>query len=116
MNLLVFTPTAKVTKQMAECTKFNSSYYTCPSEENAANIGLITFTFLIGCSLGAIIVSMLADLWGRKKSIIAAGLGFLVGGFIQGTLSYIQHLTHNSLGWKSFCSLYWSSHLWCGYW
>lgn len=47
---------------------------------------LTTFTFLIGCFLGAFAVSYLADLLGRKRSILAGGATFLVGGIIQ-TLS-----------------------------
>lgn len=48
---------------------------------------LTTFTFLAGCFFGALIVSYMADAFGRKRSIIIGGLGFLVGGAIQTTAS-----------------------------
>ncbi|KAI8896817.1 general substrate transporter [Globomyces pollinis-pini] len=38
-----------------------------------------TFIFLAGCALGAIMVSYLADSLGRKRTILASGLLFLIG-------------------------------------
>ncbi|KAJ3268732.1 hypothetical protein HDV01_002336 [Terramyces sp. JEL0728] len=45
--------------------------------------GLITSTFLLGCTVGAIIVSRIADTLGRKKSIIIASVLFILGGLLQ---------------------------------
>ena len=42
-----------------------------------------TFFFLLGCFFGALVVSYMADILGRKKSIMIGGSGFLVGGFLQ---------------------------------
>lgn len=45
--------------------------------------GNITFTFLAGCAVGALIVSLLADYLGRKRSILIGASLFAVGGFVQ---------------------------------
>jgi MFS family permease len=44
---------------------------------------MTTFTFLIGCFFGAFLVSYMADILGRKKSILIGGVGFLFGGAFQ---------------------------------
>jgi MFS family permease len=44
---------------------------------------MITFTFLIGCFFGSLLVSHIADSFGRKKSILVGGFGFLFGGAFQ---------------------------------
>jgi MFS transporter, SP family, sugar:H+ symporter len=69
--------------QESNCLKFNATFSTCETESAAGTTGLVTFTFLIGCALGAMIVSILADLWGRKKCIILSGIFFLIGGAFQ---------------------------------
>jgi MFS family permease len=53
------------------------------TDQGAFVEGMVTFMFLLGCSLGAIIVSMLADAWGRKKTIMLAGTIFVIGGACQ---------------------------------
>ncbi|KAJ3078641.1 hypothetical protein HK102_004347 [Quaeritorhiza haematococci] len=45
--------------------------------------GWVTSTFLMGCVLGAIIVSMMADGLGRKWSILIGGFMFAAGGLVQ---------------------------------
>ncbi|KAJ3075817.1 hypothetical protein HK102_005528 [Quaeritorhiza haematococci] len=45
--------------------------------------GWVTSTFLMGCVLGAIIVSMMADSIGRKWSILIGGFMFAAGGLVQ---------------------------------
>lgn len=45
--------------------------------------GNITFIFLIGCVVGAAIVSWLADVIGRKYSILIGGALFTIGGGLQ---------------------------------
>lgn len=45
--------------------------------------GLITSTFLLGCTVGAVIVSRIADTLGRRKSIIIASVLFILGGLFQ---------------------------------
>ncbi|KAJ3093975.1 High-affinity glucose transporter rgt2 [Phlyctochytrium planicorne] len=52
-----------------------------PDKENRESV--ITSTFLYGCIGGALICSFIADILGRKKSIISGGLLFAVGGVIQ---------------------------------
>lgn len=44
---------------------------------------MTTFTFLLGCFFGAFLVSYMADIYGRKRSILIGGVGFLIGGAIQ---------------------------------
>lgn len=44
---------------------------------------LTTFTFLIGAFAGAFVVSYMADILGRKKSILIGGVGFLAGSLLQ---------------------------------
>jgi MFS family permease len=39
--------------------------------------------FLAGCFVGAFIVSYMADILGRKKSILIGGIIFLFGGSLQ---------------------------------
>jgi len=82
-ELLVWQNVSSPAYNKDDCTKFNDTTALCPSPNHGSNTGLITFTFLIGCAAGAIIVSMLADWWGRKKCVIASGFGFLIGGAIQ---------------------------------
>ncbi|KAI8842472.1 sugar transporter [Chytridium lagenaria] len=45
--------------------------------------GLITSTFLFGCVAGALVCSFMADIIGRKYSIIAGGALFAAGGVVQ---------------------------------
>ncbi|KAJ3221401.1 hypothetical protein HK099_003548 [Clydaea vesicula] len=45
--------------------------------------GNITSFFLIGCAVGAVLVSFMADKLGRKKSIIIGGILFSLGGLGQ---------------------------------
>jgi MFS transporter, SP family, sugar:H+ symporter len=49
--------------------------------------GNITFTFLAGCVLGAMLVSVMADSIGRKWSIFVGGLFFAGGGIVQSAVS-----------------------------
>jgi len=82
-NLLEYTLINSTKYDGKKCVNFNSTWAACHSAEYASNTGLTTFTFLAGCVVGAIVVSMLADWWGRKKCIISSGLGFLTGGALQ---------------------------------
>jgi sugar porter (SP) family MFS transporter len=50
-------------------------------------MGNVTSIFLIGCVVGALVVSWLADLLGRKRSIILGGAFFAVGGTFQAAAS-----------------------------
>lgn len=86
-NLLIWVPLNSTIYDSKKCVNFNSTIAACHGPEYAANTGLTTFTFLVGCAIGAIVVSMLADWWGRKKCIIASGLGFLTGGALQSVAS-----------------------------
>ncbi|KAI8900228.1 general substrate transporter [Globomyces pollinis-pini] len=54
-------------------------------DEGAKNFveSLTTFIFLFGCASGAMIVSGLADSLGRKRTILLAGILFLVGAIAQ---------------------------------
>lgn len=71
----------------AFCTKFNATVAACETPSTASTSGLVTFTFLVGCAVGAIVVSMLADLWGRKKCIFTGAILFLAGGVMQSVAS-----------------------------
>ncbi|KAI8899270.1 general substrate transporter [Globomyces pollinis-pini] len=42
-----------------------------------------TFTFLMGCSIGSVIVAYLADMIGRRKTILCSGILFLMGAIAQ---------------------------------
>jgi len=54
------------------------------NEHNEADLdGNITLFFLVGCMIGAIIVSYTADILGRKRNIIIGSFFFTVGGLIQ---------------------------------
>lgn len=57
------------------------------SADSRSLTGSVAFLFLLGCAIGAIFVSWLADVWGRKKSIVMAGMVFLIGGMLQSTSS-----------------------------
>ncbi|KAJ3397953.1 hypothetical protein HDU92_000054 [Lobulomyces angularis] len=59
--------------------------------EQAKDIkGNVTFTFLLGCTVGAVIVSMMADILGRKRSILVGGFAFAVGGLLQALTGSIE--------------------------
>jgi sugar porter (SP) family MFS transporter len=45
--------------------------------------GLVTFILLFGCTIGSVVVSHLADEYGRKYSILSAGIVFFIGSLIQ---------------------------------
>lgn len=83
-DLLVWLPVNDSHYNDVDCIKFNETYGACHNGSNySTGVGLVTSTFLIGCAAGSILVSMLADWWGRKKCIIASGVVFLVGGALQ---------------------------------
>ena len=63
------------------CSKDN--YGVGCSSFEADTTGWVTFTFLIGCTVGALIVGYLADAIGRKWSIMSGSFLFVVGAFIQ---------------------------------
>lgn len=55
--------------------------------------GNITSLFLVGCVVGAMIVSVMADYLGRKRSILVGGLLFAAGGALQaGALDYAMFI------------------------
>ncbi|KAJ3217336.1 hypothetical protein HDU67_008138 [Dinochytrium kinnereticum] len=53
---------------------------------------LITSTFLFGCIAGALVCSFMADIVGRKWSIISGGVLFAVGGVVQAIASTLGPL------------------------
>nr|KAJ3420055.1 hypothetical protein HK105_006159 [Polyrhizophydium stewartii] len=64
-----------------DCTP--DEYFTGCTSYAEDTTGWVTFTFLIGCVGGALIVSMMADALGRKYSILLGGLLFTIGGVLQ---------------------------------
>lgn len=64
--------------------EYNPNTFLLVDTASAADIkGNITFTFLLGCVVGAAIVSWLADAIGRKWSILIGGGLFALGGGLQ---------------------------------
>ncbi|PRP80965.1 hypothetical protein PROFUN_11079 [Planoprotostelium fungivorum] len=59
----------------------SNTYHSSPDRADIE--GWITFTFLIGAALGALIVSYPMNLFGRKRTIIGGGSIFLVSVIIQ---------------------------------
>jgi sugar porter (SP) family MFS transporter len=57
--------------------------------------GMVTFMFLLGCSVGAMFASWFCDYMGRKRSILVAGTVFLVGGAVQ---SFTNNATNFFIG------------------
>jgi sugar porter (SP) family MFS transporter len=53
-------------------------------EENSLEEGFVTASLLIGAALGAIIAGKLADIIGRKKSLLLASFIFCVGAVLSG--------------------------------
>lgn len=64
------------------CKDASQFAFGCTSFEKDAT-GWVTFTFLIGCVAGALIVSSLADSMGRKWSILLGCIFFCIGGLLQ---------------------------------
>lgn len=60
--------------------------------ENADISGWVTFTFLIGCVIGAAGTSYLADSIGRRYSIFVGSVFFMTGGAMQTGASHIAVL------------------------
>ncbi|KAJ1553188.1 hypothetical protein HK405_008684 [Cladochytrium tenue] len=71
--------------------------------------GLVTSSFLYGCVVGAAIVSFLADLIGRKFSIVLGGLIYTAGGTLQAASTSLEifltarALSGVSVGIMSMC-------------
>ncbi|KAJ1541884.1 hypothetical protein HK405_010351, partial [Cladochytrium tenue] len=71
--------------------------------------GLVTSSFLFGCVVGAAIVSFLADLIGRKFSIVLGGIIYTAGGTLQAASTSIgvflsaRGLSGISVGIMSMC-------------
>ncbi|KAI8847928.1 hypothetical protein BC829DRAFT_490340 [Chytridium lagenaria] len=61
-------------------TILNSAGELIDNPDKEGREGLITSTFLFGCVAGALVCSFMADIIGRKYSIIAGGALFAAGG------------------------------------
>ncbi|XP_055352827.1 proton myo-inositol cotransporter-like [Paramacrobiotus metropolitanus] len=74
--------------------KYNHSVNgTLVKTPNSADIsGWITFTFLVGCVVGAALTSILADRIGRRYSIFVGSVLFMIGGAMQTGASHIAVL------------------------
>jgi sugar porter (SP) family MFS transporter len=58
---------------------------------NAASVeGMVTFTFLSGCTLGAMLASYVTNQYGRKLPIVLSGILFLIGAIFQSSSTTIR--------------------------
>lgn len=66
---------------------------TLPTTVESPNIvGWMTFTFLVGCVVGAGGASILADELGRRHSILVGSVFFMIGGAMQAGASHVDVL------------------------
>jgi len=62
------------------------------TQDRAEINGSIVASFLLGCMFGSMIVSILADSIGRKRSIVLGSFLFTIGGLIQCLAQVVWHL------------------------
>ncbi|KAJ3046541.1 hypothetical protein HK102_013142, partial [Quaeritorhiza haematococci] len=72
--------------------EYNSTGFLIESPSAPDIKGWVTSTFLLGCVFGALLVSMMADMIGRKWSILIGGFLFAAGGAVQTVASVISLL------------------------